>query len=122
MMGVVIAFYGPQWTAMLYYEGSWKSLGTGWIGTTLAGLLAGKSRTTSGTENIGTTTKAKEMLAKVAPFVFIAGLFIVVSMTLHLMLANISDKNFKMSKAYLLSAATTEEVTQVSLLRHDVKP
>jgi hypothetical protein len=122
MLGVAIAFYGPLWSAMLYYDGSWKSLGTGWIGTTLAGLLAGKSATTSGLENNSLTTKAKEMLAKVAPFVFIAGLFIVVSMTLHLMLANISDKNFNMSKDYLLGAASTEEVTQVSLLRHDVKP
>ena len=88
MLIVTIAFYGPLWTELLYYDGSWKTLGTGWIGTTLAGLLAGKSGATGGTENKGITTKLKELVAKVAPLVFIAGLLIVVSLVLHLVIAN----------------------------------
>ncbi|MEI7995928.1 MAG: patatin-like phospholipase family protein, partial [Methylococcaceae bacterium] len=108
MLIVTIAFYGPLWTELLYYEGSWKTLGTGWIGTTLAGLIAGKSGATGGTESKGISTKLMEIVAKVAPLVFIAGLLIVVSLVLHLIIANNtppdppSDHPFSVSRQGLL--------------------
>jgi hypothetical protein len=109
MLIVTIAFYGPLWSERLYYDGSWKTLGTGWIGTTLAGLLAGKSSATGGMESKGITTKLKEIVAKAAPFVFIAGLLIVVSLVLHLVIANFtpSDPPFEASRPALLG--TPEE-------------
>lgn len=107
MLIVTIAFYGPLWSELLYYDGSWKTLGTGWIGTTLAGLLAGKSGATGGTESKeskGITTKLKELVAKVAPLVFIAGLLFVVSLVLHLVIANNTSSvpPFSVSRSALL--------------------
>lgn len=104
MVIVVVAVYGPLWSATLYYHGPWKELGTGWIGTTLAGLLAGKSADTGGTDSKGISTKLKEVMAKVAPFVFIVGLIIAISMVLHLVIAINSvpeTKPFKISQSTL---------------------
>jgi hypothetical protein len=87
MVIVVVAVYGPLWSAMLCYGDYWRELGTGWIGTTLAGLFAGKSGANGGTESKGISAKLKDVAAKVAPFVFIVGLLIAVSMVLHLVIA-----------------------------------
>ncbi|MDD5410276.1 MAG: patatin-like phospholipase family protein [Methylobacter sp.] len=105
MVIVVVAVYGPLWSAMLCYGDYWQELSTGWIGTTLAGLFAGKSAATSGTTNNGMSTRLKEVVAKVAPFVFIAGLLIAISMVLHLAIAINSapeDKPFEISQTTLL--------------------
>jgi len=121
MLIVTIAFYGPLWTELLYYEGSWKTLGTGWIGTMLAGLIAGKSGATGGTENKGITTKLMEIVAKVAPFVFIAGLLIVVSLVLHLLTANNTSyvPPFSVSRPGLLG--TTEASNKQLALEIEAK-
>ncbi|MEI6269562.1 MAG: patatin-like phospholipase family protein [Methylococcaceae bacterium] len=106
MVIVVIAVYSPLWSAMLWYGDYWKELGTGWIGTTLAGLFAGKSADTGGTDSKGISTKLKELVAKVAPFIFIAGLLIAISMALHLVIAINSapetNPPFKISQLTLL--------------------
>ena len=105
MVIVVVAVYGPLWSAMLCYGDYWQELGTGWIGTTLAGLFAGKSASTGGTASKGISTKLKEVVAKVAPFVFIAGLLIAISMVLHLIIAINSapeTKPFEISRLTLL--------------------
>ena len=121
MVIVTIAFYGPLWSELLYYEGSWKTLGTGWIGTTLAGLLAGKSGATGGTESKGITTKLKELVAKVAPLIFIAGLLIVVSLVLHLVIANNTSSvpPFSASSENLLG--TPEESNKALALQIEAK-
>ena len=87
MLVMVIAFYGPLWLEMLYYQDSWKALGSGWLGTTIAGLLAGKSPSTNGGGE-GILGKVKNVIAKIAPFIFIAGLLIVVSWILHAIIAD----------------------------------
>ena len=52
----------------------------GWIATTLGGLLAGNSASTTGAEKSkSTTTKLKEALLGVAPLLFIFGLLIAVA-------------------------------------------
>lgn len=53
----------------------------GWAGTTLAGLLAGKSSSTKGDTAGEASSKSTslELLAVVAPYVFIAGLLLIVS-------------------------------------------
>ncbi len=102
----VAAVYGPLWSAWLYYDGPWQELGTGWLGTTLAGLLAGKSPATSGTDSKGVTTKLKEIVAKLTPFFFIAGLVVIISMILHLVIVvKLNDNNFEISRSALLGDA-----------------
>ena len=52
----------------------------GWAGTTLAGLLAGKSsRTTGATPEKGSKSNSSELVATIAPYVFIAGLLLIIS-------------------------------------------
>ena len=102
----VAAIYGPIWSAWLYYDGPWKELGTGWIGTTLAGLFAGRSASTDGTDSKGMTTKIKEIGAKLTPYIFIAGLVIAISMILHLVIVvKLNDNNFEISQSTLLGDA-----------------
>lgn len=111
MLVVVIAFYGPLGAELLYYEGWWKSLSSGWAGTLLAGLLAGKSPSTKGEVRDGLATQAKSLLAKATPFVFIAGLFIIVSTGLHLIIANVADANnsFKADRIHLIGSKQPEK-------------
>ena len=103
MLVVVITFYGPLWVELFYYEGWWKSMGSGWVGTVMAGLFAGKSSTTTGKSHNDPTTIAIEILAKATPFIFIAGLLFLVSTGLHLIIANINDC-FTAEKASLIGA------------------
>lgn len=108
MLVVVIAFYGPLGAELLYYEGWWKSLSSGWAGTVLAGLLAGKSPSTNGEARDGLATQAKSILAKAAPFVFIAGLFIIVSTGLHLVITN-ADENFSVDRCNLIGPVQSNQ-------------
>ncbi len=62
-----------------------------WIGTTLAGLLAGNSANTSDRAEKpekSTLSKVLEVLAKIAPAVFLAGLLVAVSTLLHLLIVS----------------------------------
>jgi hypothetical protein len=86
------ASYGPQWSAILLNANTWNGVTIGgWVGTVLAGLFAGKSGTTSGTNSKSTGAKVMELLATIAPFVFIAGLLVGVSTLLHLIIVINSD-------------------------------
>lgn len=84
---VVATVYGPLWCAWLVKNASWKMLGTGWIGTTLAGIFAGKSVSTGKGdvfEQKDFKVRIKEIIAKIAPFIFITGLLVVIALLLHL--------------------------------------
>ena len=85
----VVAVFGPLFSAYLLDQ-PWKgtAIGGGWVGTTLAGLFAGKSGSTNGIHEKTTTAKALEVVAVVAPFVFIAGLLVAVATVLHLAIAH----------------------------------
>ena len=74
----VSAVYGPPLVAWLttLHPAAALSSGGGWIGTVLAGLFAAKSDATNGTDAKSTSQKAMEVLAAVAPFVFIAGVLV----------------------------------------------
>ena len=84
MVIAVTAVYGPQWVQLAVAKHPWTSLtaGGGWLGTVIAGLLAGNSASTSGTSQKTSLGTAKEAVAMVAPFVFVAGLLIAVSYAL----------------------------------------
>jgi len=69
----VITFLGP------YVKTKMVAL-LGWVGTTLAGLLAGKSsRTTGNTAEKASKFSSSELVAGIAPYVFIAGLLLIIS-------------------------------------------
>ena len=79
----VIAIYGPLAVAKLeVFAWTKRTVAGAWIATTLGGLLAGKSKDTNGK----TKSYWKEILARVAPYVFIAGLLVLISWGLHLIL------------------------------------
>lgn len=99
---VTVAIYGPLWSAILCYDGPWQGISAGWIVTTLAGLSAGKSASTGGVGSKGISTKLKDGIAKLAPVVFIIGLFIVVSTILHLTISINSNDSFRVSELKLL--------------------
>jgi len=75
------AIYGP-W-AMINLPGVIKSLGVGWILTTIAGVRTAMSPSTGdpGSNNF------RELLAKATPFVFVAGLLLALSYGIHALLA-----------------------------------
>jgi hypothetical protein len=78
------AAYGP-WLVWRLGEAA-SGLGIAWIVTTGAAVLLGKSPATGG----GSSRKALELLTRIGPYVFIAGLLIAVSTLLYLALAHFS--------------------------------
>lgn len=103
--GAWLAIYGFTWMVVIFFiflgpwiidkfnpEDIWHfvAVHTTWIGTTLAGLYAGKSADTNGTSNKG-GAKLKEIIAKIAPVVFISGLFALISVILHLIIGTYSN-------------------------------
>lgn len=81
-----ITVYGPL--AILRLDEAWAGLtrlglGPAWLLTTVGGLLAGRSSATGARES----NRRLELLAKVAPYVFIAGLLGLISLGVHLVLA-----------------------------------
>jgi len=87
MVIVVSAVYGPRWVAWLFSHEAWKTLSgvAGWVATVAGGLFAGNSGSTGGHAE-GASVKAKEALARMAPFVFIAGVLLTVSYVIHLVI------------------------------------
>lgn len=82
------ALYGPLWVARL---GNWASaLSLGGLATTVGGLMAARSRDTSG---VGKQT-GKEWLAAIAPYVFIAGLLLAASTGVHYVLTRLQMGHF----------------------------
>ena len=68
------ALYMPA--VMRWARGILIALGTGWIATTVAGLIAAKSSATGKAH----ASRAKELIAVVAPYVFIVGMFAALSL------------------------------------------
>jgi hypothetical protein len=91
------AVFGPPWTLSLLRLGivKWTSI-ISWIGTVIAGLLAGKSSRTTGN---GSRSKSPwlERVAKVGGFVFIVGAVLAASTALYIALALIAapDRNWR---------------------------
>ena len=97
MIAAIAALYGPRVIAALFDEGANYSLSgvVAWLLTTGAGLFAGNSGDTGRAGNDQGKPRSaagtvKEVLALVAPFLFIAGLLIVIATLLHLLILNFS--------------------------------
>jgi len=97
-LGVTVAaVYGPHRTAMLFNSGGWQgwsALG-GWLLTTLGGLAAGKSESTGRQKRQHTQPSAgataRNAIALLGPYVFLAGLVLATASVLHLLLLHLSD-------------------------------
>ena len=74
MVIALSAVYGPLLVTWVFSHATWKTMSAmaGWAATVAGGLFAGNSESTGGRSE-GVTAKAKEALARVAPFAFIAG-------------------------------------------------
>jgi hypothetical protein len=87
------AVYGPFAVSLLFSKGhllwNWLggSLAAGGLASTLGGLAAASNSETGGTANGKSSSPAKELLAKTAPFIFIAGLLIAVAAGAHYLIA-----------------------------------
>ena len=80
----LVALYG---TALVLWAGPWMgaALGSGWLLTVIAGVVAGKGSRTDATQPEGSL---REWLARLAPHVFIAGLLVGVSVLIHWIIDN----------------------------------
>ena len=86
-----LAFYGPHFVAQL---GSWPATaaGTGWLATSIAGVKAAYGGDTGKSgPGAGKTVAWEEALATVAPYVFVAGLLLIVSFGLNMLLLLLTD-------------------------------
>ena len=71
-----------------------------WVTTTLAGIFASKSSSSRETSNQKPSSKLKNIIARIAPFVFIFGLLILISTALHFIIAAISENDEIIISAY----------------------
>ncbi|MFB9289340.1 hypothetical protein ACFFTM_13380 [Pseudoduganella plicata] len=90
------AIYGPTFVPWLANLESWQKFVPvmGWIGTTVAGLLAANSGATKGDSKIRSREPTAmsiglEVVAKVAPTVFIVGLLLGVAMAINFVLVKV---------------------------------
>ena len=92
------AEYGPLFVTLLLSSQLWHWVGgsitLGGIATTLSGLFAASSRDTGRTVNGKYPNPGKELLARIAPYLFIAGLLIAVSAGIHFLLAGEVTRNW----------------------------
>lgn len=86
-----VSIYGPE--LLLWGIGGIRSYLTSaavlaWIGMTLKGVFIGKSSVTTGPTSTSAThaTGTGALIAKAAPFVFIGGLFLALSLAIHVLL------------------------------------
>src|SRR5215467_4902674 len=88
MIGTVVAVYGPPLVYLAFREHFWVSLSSvsGWAGIILAGLAAGHSDRTGRDETPRARNPLHELVAFVAPLLFIAGLLIGVATLLDLII------------------------------------
>ncbi|MBN1568025.1 MAG: patatin-like phospholipase family protein [Acidobacteria bacterium] len=104
-LGAWLGIYGFGWllAASAAYLGplviptlkslKWPAIG-GWAVTTLSGILAGCSSSTNGDKSSSISGRVLDIVAKVAPTVFIAGVFIFIAHVIHaLLVLNVCDQN-----------------------------
>jgi hypothetical protein len=81
------SIYGPIVIAWLGMKAA-AGIGIGWVATTIASLLAGKSSQTGKNKDAIPSFNALDMLAKFGPPVFLVGFLLVISEAEHLLLTH----------------------------------
>ncbi|HVW87562.1 MAG TPA: hypothetical protein VHB50_22900 [Bryobacteraceae bacterium] len=87
-----ISVFGPYWLSQLAVY-SWKpvaGLGGGWLLTSVAGALTGASTKTQGRPEAPPNGGLLRIIVKIAPTVFIAGYVLMISLGLHIAIAQIA--------------------------------
>ena len=109
MIVCVASVYGPLLWEKLF---EWKySISGAWVLSTLGGLLAGNSGSTGKPDaEPSKPSMAKEVVAKVAPFVFIAGLLVLVSTAVQAIIRLNSDGAEDMTYWYQLQNASLHSI------------
>jgi hypothetical protein len=84
-----IGVFGPYWISRLALTtgATVAALAGGWIGTTAAGVLSGKSSKTGGAPDDTKRSGTMELIVKVAPTVFLIGFLLLIAFGVHLMLS-----------------------------------
>jgi hypothetical protein len=98
MVLALAAVYGPVFIKWAFTSHWWKSMAVsgGWVATIIGGLLGGNSASTGTDEKTKSpATKAKEAIAAVAPFLFIAALLIGIACVLHLIVRANTDQTWQ---------------------------
>ncbi len=79
------AIYGPLLVLQLLNWAPWtaKGLSFGWIVTTVAGVLSGRSALTGDKTSANSRSRAADLIARVAPFVFMAGFILLLASAIN---------------------------------------
>ncbi len=103
--GFGLAFFAPL--GMLWLGGWLKGLGLAWIGSTMLGILGGKSDRTGTLDSVS----IKDKLLSITPYIFIVGLMSLLSLSLELILARCYLANQEVNTAWnaLLSQSSEME-------------
>jgi hypothetical protein len=99
-----LAIYSPL--GLMWLKGWVKGLGIAWIGTTLAGILGGKSASTSG---LGRRSW-KDTALSITPYVFIVGILAVLAWFLELALALLNGVDSKTLSDFLAGSPVAQKV------------
>ncbi len=94
IVGVGLSVYGPYGLAWLglNYGGAAIAALLAWAGSTFAGVQAGKSVRTNGAPEDEKPSKVSEIVAAVAPIVFIVGLLILIAAACHLAIGKMGHR------------------------------
>jgi hypothetical protein len=94
-----------MWVDWALGHATWKTLTgfAGWAATVAGGLMAGNSASTGGRAE-GAGAKARELLARIAPFAFIAGVLLAVAYVLHLVIVLNGGSDWWVEKGDALAA------------------
>jgi len=98
MVLALSALYGPTFVKWAFTSHWWKSMAVsgGWVATVVGGLFGGKSASTGTDDKTKSmTTQAKEAIAAIAPFLFIAGLLIGIACALQLIIRANTDQTWQ---------------------------
>src|SRR5439155_21953259 len=115
-------------TAVVLWAGTWMQAGlvSGWIVTVLGGVFAGGSANTGHRAGDGPTKNPKiELLARLAPALFVIGIIIGLSVALHFILDNPPNWGHVLDSGNLLRRDDPEHpairITE-NVTRDDIRP
>jgi hypothetical protein len=109
-VGFALTIYAPL--GLMWMRGWLRAAGFAWIGTTLVGVLGGKSAKTGSDDESGST---KVLLLSVTPYVFIAGLVSLLALALELILARFQYESSPLvQSAWTTFLAKSPEVEKVA--------
>lgn len=113
------SIYGPLWMEKLWNAHPWAGAGltTGWVATTIAGIFSAKSTKVNGKGGgEGGGSPWLDIVARVAPFVFMVGFILAIASGVHFVLAwgvyepNIPKPGIETSQMQLTHAGEQSDI------------